>query len=255
MRKYQLIPTLGLLLVLLLAACSRQPASPPSALILGTAADHPPFSMPAPDGKTAQGFDLELGRAIAEKLGLALQVKILPADQLPAALESGRVDLVPAGRIPDENWSRLAELSSPYYKATQVALLQAGGLIPVSKEDLENYRVAVAAGTAGDRLATGLPYLAHVQRMASIPEALDAVMEGTVDILIVDEQIARFFMQQHPLLMSEDLGFDPREFRLAMKKGSPELAEKINAALADIVGSGFWERSLATWLAPAGKAD
>ena len=133
---------------LLVAGCGKKP--PTKYLVMGTAPEFPPFEMRGgPEGTDVVGFDVDLAKAIADKAGLPLKIVEMDFDRLLPALAAGEVDLVLAALSITDERRALVDFSVPYYKATQVALILAGGPVPESKEELKGMRTAALAGTTG----------------------------------------------------------------------------------------------------------
>lgn len=239
-----------ILAVAMLAACGKRDTTP--RLVMGTNAEFPPFeSRGGPGGAEVVGFDVEIARAIADKLGLPLRIEDMKFDSLLPALGAGKVDMVLAGMTITEDRARNVDFSVPYYKATQVVLMRQGQPTPESKDDLKNSRIAVQLGTTGDGMAMQIAGQANVRQFTSAMDAVVELLNGKVDYMIIDEQPAIQFQKKNPGLALVELDFEDEFYGVAVKKGNSELLAQINEALAEIVADGRYDEFIDKWMVAA----
>ncbi len=237
-----------LAVAVLLAACGQKDTT--KYLVMGTNAEFPPFeTLGGTDGSEVVGFDVEVAKAIAAKVGLPLKIEDMKFDSLLPALGAGKVDMVLAGMTINEERRQNVDFSAPYYKATQVVLVPAdSGFVPASKDDLKGKIIAVQLGTTGDGVAAEITGQDNVRPFTS---AMDAVVELTnkkVDCVVIDEQPALQFAKKNPQLSLIRLAFDDEFYGVAVKKGNAELLAKINEALAEIAADGRYDRFVEQWM-------
>ena len=247
MKKFLFGSMMVLALVALLAACGRKDST--KYLVMGTNAEFPPFETRGGEkGTDVVGFDVEVAKAIATKVGLPLKVEDMKFDSLLPALNAGKVDLVLAGMTITEERTKNVEFSTPYYKATQVVLILAGGPVPATKEDLKGLKIAVQLGTTGDGLAAEIVGQENVRQFTSTMDAVVELMNSKVDAVIIDEQPAIQFAKKNPELMLVRLAFDDEFYGVAVRKGNTELLAKINEALAEIAADGRYDQFVDQWM-------
>lgn len=247
MRKFGLGSLTILAMVALLAACGRKDAT--KYLVMGTNAEFPPFETRGGEkGSDVVGFDVEVAKAIAVKVGLPLKVEDMKFDSLLPALNAGKVDIVLAGMTITPERAQNVDFSSPYYKATQVVLLLAGGFIPESKDELKGKKIAVQLGTTGDGMAAEITGQENVRQFTSAMDAVVELMNSKVDCVVIDEQPAIQFAKKNPELMLVRLAFDDEFYGVAVKKGNAELLAKINEALAEIASDGRYDQFVEQWM-------
>jgi ABC-type amino acid transport substrate-binding protein len=273
------------LLVICLPACTRPDDTwdrlrETGVLRVGMDASFPPFETIAPDG-TLVGFDVDLARELARRLGSALPapsgaegievqfVANLPYDGLYDALAVDRVDVVISALVISP--ARMADFaySTPYFDAGQVLVVRAAetgteGQSPEPVEemtDLSGRTLAVEFGTQGDlearKWAWRLPDLTVVPYQTAA-EALAAVTTGEADAALVDH-VSALAVTAETLRVSEDpKGFelaivgDPiveEPYAVAVHRGSRHLLRAINRALAEMQADGALEALAAKWLA------
>ena len=236
-----------LALAAVLAACGKKDAT--KYLVMGTNAEFPPFeTRGGENGAEVVGFDVEIAKAIAAKVGLPLKVEDMKFDSLLPALSAGKVDLVLAGMTITPERAQNVDFSAPYYKATQVVLILAGGPVPATKEELKGLKIAVQLGTTGDGLAAEITGQENVRQFTSAMDAIVEMMNSKVDAVIIDEQPAIQFANKNPELMLVRMAFDDEFYGVAVKKGNAELLAKVNEALAEIAADGRYDRFVEQWM-------
>ena len=237
----------------LLAACGKKEAG--KALVMGTNAEFPPFeTRGGANGSEIVGFDVEVAKAIAAKVGLPLKIEDMKFDSLLPALSAGKVDLVLAGMTITDERSQNVDFSTPYYKATQVVLILAGSPIPQTKEDLKGVKIAVQLGTTGDGAAVEIAGQDNVRQFTSAMDAVVELMNGKVECVVIDEQPAIQFAKKNPELMLVRPQFDDEFYGVAVKKGNAELLAKVNEALAEIAADGRYDQFVDRWMVQAADA-
>ncbi len=92
-------------------------------LIMGTNASFPPFET-RDDAGNVVGFDVEMAKEIARRLGMAFQVEDMNFDSLPVAVDSGKITMAVAGMTVTEERKENMEFSDGYYTSTQVIITQ-----------------------------------------------------------------------------------------------------------------------------------
>ena len=233
--------------VALLAGCGNPDAT--KYLVMGTDAKFPPFELRGgPAGADVVGFDVDVARAIAEKAGLPLKIVEMDFDRLLPALAKGKVDLVLAALSITEERRALVDFSVPYYKATQVALILAGGPVPESKGDLKGMRIAAQAGTTGFAAAEALTAAENIRSVDSPQAAEVDLMNSQVDVAIVDEQPAIQLAERNPELYLIRPGFDEEFYGVAVRQGNTNLLETVNQVLGEISADGRYDRFVDQWL-------
>ena len=120
-------------------------------LRLGTDAAFPPFEFQ--EGNDFMGIDIDIGRAVADELGMDFEVVNMDFDSLLGALESGKVDLVAAGMTVRPDREKQADFSDTYYQATQVITVMKDNAEIKGVDDLKNKKIGVQKGTTGEELA------------------------------------------------------------------------------------------------------
>ncbi|MGD9611537.1 MAG: ABC transporter substrate-binding protein [Kiritimatiellia bacterium] len=230
----------------LLAGCGKKDAN---VLTLGTDAKFPPFEMRGgATGADVVGFDVDVAQAIAAAAGKQLQIVEMDFDRLLPALADGKVDLVMAALSITPERRELADFSAPYYKATQVALILAGGPVPETKDELKGMRTAALAGTTGFALAEELTSAENLRAVASPQAAAVDLMNSQVDLAILDEQPAILLAERNPEIYLIRPEFTEEFYGVAVRKGDTNLLEVVNRTLGEISADGRYDQFVDRWL-------
>ncbi len=212
-------------------------------LILGSNCSFPPFEYIDDNGAPA-GFDIEIGKLVAAKLGKELVVEDMAFDGLILALDSGKIDLAIAAITINETRLAQADFSTPYYDAQQKVLVRADYDGIASLEDIPDKMVAVQEATTGHGLAEkmGVP----AEKISAFKNAADAIAElkaGRADCVIIDTAPANVFAAMNPdLVILEGIETEIEKYGIAIKKGNAEVLDAANAVLAEIMANGEYDK-------------
>lgn len=111
-----------------------------------------------------------------------------------------------------------------------------------SMEDLAGKKIGVQLGTVGDSTASDYESEgATVERYSKASDAVQALKQGKIDCVIIDQQPANVFVEKNSDLMILEEKFEPEEYAIAVAKDS-ELTAKINAALAQMTEDGTMQQ-------------
>lgn len=216
-------------------------ASSPMKLVVGTCAEFPPFEFFDTDG-SIQGIDIDIMKAIADKLGKELVIENLDFSTIFERIAKGTIDVGAAGITVNEKRKKSADFTIAYYSGCQVIV------IPNRSEikgigDLEGKVVAVQAGTTGETLAKK-----HNFEILSFPRASDvilALLHNNADAAIMDDEPAKRFQTRNSLrikVLPDKLTVEVYGF--AVNKNNPELLDNINHCIDEMKITGELEAIL-----------
>lgn len=209
-------------------------------LTIGTNAAFPPFEYIGDDGEPA-GFDMALGKAIAEKLGLKVEIQDMEFNALVAAVGS-KIDIAIAGMTIEEERKEFVDFSDSYYDAVQYVIALADSA-PAATADLENKNIGVQLGTTGEYTAEEIAG-ATVCPYDKAVDAVNDLINGRVDFVIIDKNPAEVFVSnfEGKIVAVDGAQFDfvPEEYAIALPKGSI-LVEQVNIALAELKADGTFD--------------
>lgn len=205
-------------------------------LTMATNAEFPPYEYH--DGGEIVGIDVEIARAIAEHMGMTLEVEDIAFDSIIPEIQSGKADIGAAGMTVDEDRLKNVDFSDTYTTASQVIIVKNDSAI-AGPDDLKGKFIGVQLGTTGDIYASDYEADgATVERYNKGFEAIQALSQGKIDAVVIDQEPAKIFASENEGIKILDEALTVEEYAIAIKKGNTELLEKVNTALAELKDSG-----------------
>lgn len=205
-------------------------------LTMATNAEFPPYEYH--DGGDIVGIDIEIAEAIAEKLGMTLEVEDIAFDSIIPEIQSGKADIGMAGITVDEDRLKNVDFTDTYATASQVIIVKEDSEI-AGPDDLKGKYIGVQLGTTGDLYATDCEADGStIERYSKGFEAVQAMKQGKIDAVVIDEEPAKVFVAETDGIKILDEALTVEEYAIAVKKGNTELLEKVNGALAELKDSG-----------------
>ena len=198
-------------------------------LVMATNAEFPPYEFH--DGGEIVGIDAEIAKAIADELGMELEIEDIAFDSIIPEITSGKADMGLAGMTVTEDRKQSVDFTDTYAKASQKIIVKEDSAI-ASPDDLTGVIVGVQQGTTGDIYVSDLEADGTtVERYNKGFEAVQALSQGKIDAVVIDGEPAKTFVAQTEGLKILEESFTDEEYAIAVKKGNTELLEKINGAL------------------------
>ena len=213
-------------------------------LIVSTNAEFPPYEYY--DANEIVGIDVEIAKAIAEKMGLELEVKDGAFDAIIAEVVSGKADVGIAGMTATDERKQNVDFSDSYATGTQVIIVKEDSEIK-SAADLEGKSIGVQLGTTGDIMATDVKD-SKVEQYNKGMDAVQALSQGKIDAVIIDNEPAKFYEKEVSGLKILDEAFAVEEYAIALKKGNTELQTKINETLKELKAEGKIDEIIAKYI-------
>ncbi len=221
-------------------------------LIMATNAQFPPYEMVADgDGVNGTGFegiDIEIAAAIAEKLGLELQVDDMDFDAALTAVQQGKCDLVLAGLTYTDERAQLMTFSDSYAQGVQAIIVKEDSAI-ASPDDLANAgMIGTQRGTTGYLYCTDDFGEDHVAAYDSGAAAVQALMNGQVDAVVIDKMPAETFAAENDGLKVLDTAYTTEDYCAAMNKDNEALTKEVNVVLAELKADGTLDQIVAKYI-------
>lgn len=207
-------------------------------LVMATNAEFPPYEYK--DGDKIVGIDAEIMAAIAEDLGMELVIEDMEFDSIIPAVKSGKADLGAAGMTVTEDRLVNVSFSDTYATAKQVVIVKEDSDVK-TLDDLAGLKIGVQQGTTGDIYASDDYGDENIERYSKGYEAVQALTQGKVGAVIIDNEPAKVFVKQTAGLKILDEAYADEEYAICVSKDNPELLEKINASLAKLKESGKFQ--------------
>jgi polar amino acid transport system substrate-binding protein len=206
-------------------------------IIVATEGQYPPFNYF--QGAKLTGFEIDLGEAIAKKLGVELEWKALSFDALLAGLRQDRWDLVIAGHAITEERAKAVTFTEPHFCGGGL-IVSKGAPIP-DAAGLSGKTISVQTGTTFLDEAKKVPGVKDVKNFPQDTDARSALISGRVDAWVTDPVVARAALAANPSagLKLGGLLFVERN-AAAVAKGNASLAQAYNKALAELMADGTY---------------
>lgn len=195
----------------------------------------PPFETLDANGEMA-GFDVDLGRELGRRLGVAVQFQAIAFDGLVDAVIAGKADAVISALPLDPRLTQDVRYSRPYFEAGLVLVAPADSAI-AGWDDLAGRTAAVEWGSVGD--AWGREQGLTLARKETPTEALAAVAQGEADAAIVDAVTAALSDLPGLAIRTPPLQSDP--YVAVLPLAAPKLAKAVDEALAAMLADGTWQ--------------
>ena len=226
------------------SASASEPAGLPTIedgkLVMSTNASFPPYEMTDDSGKIV-GIDAEIAEAIANKLGLELVIDDMDFDAALLAAQQGKSDMVMAGVTVNEDRLLVMDFSDSYATGVQVVIVKEGS--DVTMDNLGEKMIGAQRGTTGYIYASDTPENGgygedHVIAYDNGATAVQALKNGQVDCVIIDNAPAQEYVKANPGLTILDGEWVTEEYAIGMAKGNTALVEAVNGALAELTADG-----------------
>lgn len=219
-------------------------------LFMATNAQFPPYEYYDDYSKTA-GIDIELGQAIVERLGKTLQIKDIEFDAALSRVQLGIFDFGIAGVTQTIDRIQYLDFSEPYAKNVQYVIVTDNSPIK-SVDDLyaddAHCTIGVKASTTGAIYANDdFWFNCYVEQFNTGSDAIAALIDGSVDCVIIDEEPAKQYASENPALKILDTPYVDEEYRVFMPKGSL-LTDDINEVIAQMKADGTLNRIISKYI-------
>ena len=209
-------------------------------LIMSTNASFPPYEMIADDG-SFEGIDVEIAGAIAEKLGLELVVDDMDFSAALLAVQQNKSDIVMAGVSVTEERQLVMNFSNSYATGVQTVIVKEGS--DVTMDNLGEKMIGCQRGTTGYIYASDSPENGgygedHVTAFDNGASAVQALLNGQVDCVIIDDAPAQEYVAQNPGLTTLEGAWVEEQYAIGMNKDNTALLDAVNQALAELTADG-----------------
>lgn len=248
--------------MLVLSSCNKDE----NVLVMATNAAFPPYEYV--EGDDFAGIDVEIAKAIADKLGMELRIEDVEFGSIIGGVVEGKYDIGMAGMTVTEERKKSVSFSDTYATGVQVIIVKEGSSI-ASLDDIfvfgddgnptalknTDVKVGVQQDTTGDIYSSdditkwGLNNVAEdgtvitdrIVRFKTGAEAVEALKTDKVDMVIIDNEPAKSFVAANEgkiHILDGDNEYANEDYAICIAKENTELLEKINAALADLKKEG-----------------
>jgi polar amino acid transport system substrate-binding protein len=169
-------------------------------LVVGTSGSMPLMSEKLMTGELV-GFDVDMAKALAETMGVKVEFKTMPFDQLIPALEQGKVDVVMSNMTMTIERNMRVAFAGPYFVSGKCLVTKEQEMAKADDpEDLKesDAKIAVVGGTTSEAFVKEL--MPKIQRVAvdSVDKGTNMVAKGEVNAFLTDFPICLSVMKRFP---------------------------------------------------------
>ena len=220
-------------------------------LTMATNAAFPPYEMTTDAGEF-EGIDIETAQAIADKLGLELQIDDMDFDAALLSVQQGKADIVMAGVTVTDERKAVMDFSDSYATGIQSIIVPEGSDI-ASPDDLAGKKIGTQRGTTGYIYASDTPENGgygedHVLAYDNGATAVQALMNGQIDAVIIDEAPAKEFVAANEGLTILPGNWVEEQYCAAVDEGNTALQNAINTALNELMDDGTVDEIIAKYI-------
>jgi glutamate transport system substrate-binding protein len=219
-----------------------------SEIAIGVKYDVPPFGFKNPQSGDIEGFDVDFGQAVADKLGVEAKLVEAISDNRIPFIQDGTVDLVLSTMTINEERAQEIGFTDPYFIARGRILQEKGGEI-TGVEDLAGKTVCTALGSTYEETLKEQAPKAKLKLVDTYSECLELIQNGAVDAISTDDVILTGMIIQDDsleLVDAEPLTLEP--YGGGFKKDDTEFAEFLNGVLEEYKSDGRWDEAYQEWL-------
>lgn len=261
---------LATLMLLAAAGCGSKPAEEKT-FTIGMECAYAPFNwtqlektdtaVDIGNASYADGYDVVMGKYIAEKLGRTLVVKPIAWEGLEPAVNNGEIDAIIAGMTATPERKQNVDFTTPYYESKMVVIVRKdsdlAGITDI--QQLSGRKVQGQLNTIYDDVIDQIDGVDHVTPLATYPLMVVALQNGEVDALTAELPVAVGVTSSNSDLtyveFDADKGFEAdTSVSIAVKKGNTELLDAINATIARMQADGSYEALVNAFMPAEGEA-
>ncbi len=218
-------------------------------LTMGTNAAFPPYEYY--EDEKIVGIDAEIAAAIAEKLGMELEIVDMDFDAIIPAVTTGKVMMGMAGMTVTPERLQNVNFSQSYAKGIQAVIVPEGSPI-TSVDDLgaegATYIIGVQQSTTGDIYCSGDYGTDRVKKFKTGPDAVLALINGNVDCVIIDNEPAKSFVAKNDGLKILDTEYTVEDYAIAIALENKDLLDKIDDALIELEEEGVIQEIISKYI-------
>ena len=201
------------------------------------------------------GFDIDLARAVAKKIGSEVEFKPINWDSKILDLNAGNIDLIWNGLTITDERKKETEMSNPYLTVHQLIVARAGEKIE-NKNDLIGKNVGSQTQSSGEEAVKKSGFDKKFKEFKTYAQYDQAFMDldaRRVDAIVADEVLAKYTKKVKETQAKKELykilkeDFGQEEYAVAAKKGNAKLIDAINKAIEELKKDGTYQQIYSKW--------
>ena len=248
MKKFLAVLLAALMICISFVACSSEKksddtntdANTQETLTMATNAEFPPYEYK--EGDKVVGIDAEVAQAIADKLGMKLEIVDTKFDAIIPGVQSGKYDMGMAGMTVTPEREQSVAFSDSYATGIQSIIVKQGSAIKSVDDLSEKTKIGVQLGTTGDICAEDDFGEEAVQEYDKGADAVQALIAGKIDCVIIDNEPAKSFVAANEGLEILKTSYAEEDYAICFKKDNTELQTKVNDALKELIADGTLQK-------------
>ncbi|MBF0588116.1 MAG: transporter substrate-binding domain-containing protein [Magnetococcales bacterium] len=219
------------------------------ALLVGSEVGYPPFAIVNSNGE-ADGFSVDLFKAVAEVMGLPVIFRVGPWDEVRHALEKGEIDALPLVSYSTER-DKLFDYTTPHTVSYAVAFVRKGGAPIRRKVDLRGRTILVMQSDATHDYLKKNQVTSKILATKTVADSLRRLASGEGDLALVPRLVALLTVHELGLTNLESSG--PKidvyghGYRFAVREGNSHLRDQLNQGLSIIKATGRYDEIYDKW--------
>jgi polar amino acid transport system substrate-binding protein len=213
---------------------------------MGTSPDYPPYeNVDAKNNGEIVGFDIDIAKAVAAKLGYELKIQSMDFNGLIAAIQSKRVDFVMSGMSITEERKASVDFSEVYFVAQNTIVSKSDSTYK-TLDELKNKRIGVQLGSTQEQVVADLKE-AQIKKLNRIPDLIQELKSNRIDAAIIEDAVVQGYVKSNPDLEFQVIASDEEEgYAVAFPKGSP-LVSDFNKSLKELSDTGKKSELIKKW--------
>ena len=211
-------------------------------LHMATNAAFPPYEM-TNDSGGFEGIDVEIAEKIAAKLGLELVVDDMDFSSVLTSVQGGKADIAMAGLTVTPDRQKNVDFTDSYATGVQVVIVPEDSDIKTIDDLAKDKMIGTQEGTTGFIYCSDTPENGgfgedHVIAYTNGATAIQALLAGKVNAVVIDSQPAKEFVAANDGLKILDTEYVTEDYAIGISKDNPELLEAVNNALKELIEDG-----------------
>ncbi|WP_455719449.1 transporter substrate-binding domain-containing protein [Agathobacter sp.] len=227
-------------------------------LTIGTASGYPPYEFVdvTSSDQSVTGIDIELAQAIADKLGVELEVQDMNFSSLLTSLSAGKVDMAIAGISPTDERKETYDFSDSYLFADQSII--------INKSDADKYKtlddfkgktLAAEKSTTQEALCQEKMPDCPLTSLEKVPDCILELKNGKADGVVAESVVGEQYILTDDTLQFADATFDTKkESAIAINKGNDDLLEILNEVIKENQDNGNFDKWVEEYSEKAAKS-
>lgn len=223
-------------------------------VVVGVKFDLPQFGFRGPASEEPEGFDVDMGKEIAEELGVEAEfVEAISKNRIPFLLED-KVDIIFSTMTITEERKTQIDFSEVYYVAAQSFLTKKGESMTV--ESAAGKKVCTAKGSTSELNLPAVQPEVEVVLQDAYAQCVQLLRNDQVDAVSTDDVILLQFVEQDPdaFEVSEET-FSIEPYGAGMKKGREGFVDFVNDVIGEMKEDGRWAELYEKWVSPVTGED